>query len=156
MPWRGTSFQALGGAREDLFRVTNPKVQVSAAVMNDITTNVGGASITRPCVSLTIDENGEKVAGGEAWNDADDASKRVDITHEATGEYTIRAQAAEYADWSDTAYPVTFSGAVVTPQSDAPIVATYKILEAASLVVYLFDPADSWAPVDCAFTVDIK
>ena len=150
-----TSHQALGGNREDAMRVTNPKQQIAYTVWNAVQWQVAGMNRTASLVTLTVDAAGQRTSGAEAWNDLDAVPLRVTITHDTPGQYQIQA-AATYPDENGDERAVEFHGAVITPIAAVPIVASFTLDSPTLVTVYLFDPLDSYNPVDVAFTVDIK
>lgn len=148
------SYEELGGTREDRYPVTHPRVQIGMGTWNAVQWQVAGGGKVGALVSLTITSAGVRESGGEAWNQADETSNRVGLTHSATGVYVIAAQAASYPDWSGVAQPVIFLGAIATPRSSSDRRATYTRDSATQITVRIRD--GSGTLVDCDFTVDIK
>lgn len=150
-----TSFDELGDVREDAFPITDPRKQVGSAWVNEIGWQTAGMNKVSCLVSLVVDAAGQRVSGGEAWNQDDDEAKRVTITKSATGVYEIEAQAAEYPDWSDTNRPVVFYGAIVSVESATSVrPPTYVRDSATKITVRTWDA--SGVAADLPFTVDIK
>lgn len=153
-----SSFDDLGGAREDRFPVTLPRKEVGMTTWNAMQWQVAGMNKLAPLVSLTVSAAGEKEAGGEAWNTSDDADLRVTITKTGTGVYEIAAQDASYNDWRGETGPllaVVFTGAQVTARSATSVrPPTYTLDSATQITVYTWNAAG--AAADMPFTVDIK
>lgn len=153
-----SSHDEFGGTRENRFRVTRPRQEIGAREYSALQWQVAGMNKLAPLVSLTIDDNGDKLAGGEAWNSADEPSRRVAITHPATGVYVIAAQASSYTDWRGDSGPlvaVVFTGVQVTASSAVAIgPPTWVINSATQVTVYTWDAAG--VATDMPFTVDIK
>lgn len=149
------SHRGLGGNRKNVFKVTDPERQLDVAKWNAVQWQVAGMNRVSPLVTLTIAADGSRTSGAEAWNDQDDPALRVAITHDTLGQYQIEA-AATYPDENGVETAVEFHGATVTVQAVVPIVAVYSLDSATLITVYLFDPLDSFNPVDAAITVDVK
>lgn len=153
-----SSHAEFGGTRTNRFPVTDPQTQVGAGSYSALQWQVAGVNKLAAIVSLTVDDDGTKLAGGEAWNSSDDPARRVTITHPGTGVYEIAAAAASYTDWrgeEGPLVPVVFTGAVVSPQSSIAVGApTYTLDSATQITVYTWDAAGMAA--DMPFTVDIK
>jgi hypothetical protein len=152
------SFDDLGGKRQDRFPVTDHETQVGMAWFGWMQWQLAGLNKTGAIVSLTISADGEKEAGGEAWNTQDAEDRRVSITHDNTGEYIIAAQASSYTDWRGDDGPpqaVVFTGAIITPQSATSVrPPTYRIDSPTQITVFTWDAAG--AAADMPFTIDIK
>lgn len=149
------TFDDLGGPRENVFPVTNPRTQLDAKHLTACLWQVAGLNRTGALVSITIDANGARLSGAEAWNPKDDPAKRVAIGNSSVGEYTFTA-ASKYPDETDTERDVIFTGAQVTVHATVPVVAVYTLQSATQIKVFTFDPLDSFNPVAAAFTIDIK
>lgn len=152
------SYNDLGGSRENRYPVTDPRSQIDMAVWNAIQWQVAGMNKLAALVSLTVSAAGEKEAGGEAWNTADDPDLRVTITKTGTGVYEIAAQAASFNDWrgeDGPLLPVVFTGAIVTPRGSSSVrPPTYTLDSPTQITVYTWNGSGSAA--DMAFTIDIK
>jgi hypothetical protein len=153
------SFADLGGKRRNRFTVTDPETQVGMDWFGWVQWQLAGLNKTGALVSLTVNADGEKEAGGEAWNSADEAARRVEITHTpASGVYVIAAQDASYTDWEGddgTPRSVEFTGAIITPRGASSVQPpTYTLDSPTQITVYTWDAVG--AATDMAFTIDIK
>lgn len=150
-----TSFDALGGIRVNRGRVTKPDEQADAAKYNEMQWQVAGMNAVSPIATFTIAADGTRTSGREAWNMKDESGKRVAITHPATGQYLITAQASTYEDWAGIAQSVVFYGAIVSPSSTVSVwPPTWELISPTSIKIYTWDAAGSAA--DMPFAVDIK
>lgn len=151
-----TSFDDLGGTRENVpgFLITDSRRQIDSAWTNEMQWQLAGMNKVSCLVSLVVDAAGQRVSGGEAWNQEDDEDLRVEITKTGTGVYRIDAQAAEYPDWADVNRPVIFYGAIVSVESATAARATYVRNSATRITVYTWDA--SGVAADLPFTIDIK
>lgn len=148
------SHQALGGNRENVLKVTDPKKQLDVAKWNAVQWQVAGMNRVAPLVTLTIAADGSRTSGAEAWNDLDAAPLRVTITHSLTGVYVITA-AATYPDENGVAQAVEFHGAIITAISATSVrPPTFTLDSATQITVYTWNAAG--AATDMPFTVDIK
>jgi hypothetical protein len=152
-----SSYDDLGGTRENAMPITDPRKQIDFAVWNAVQWQLAGLNKLGPLVSLTIDDDGTKLAGGEAWNTEDVPARRVTINHSGTGVYVIAAQAASYTDWrgdDGPLLPVVFTGALISPQSASSVrPPTYTLDSATQITVRTWNAAGS--ATDMPFTVSI-
>lgn len=145
------------GPRTNRMRVTNAVQEKHADIDNDVFWQSAGLQRTCSIATLTVDANGEKTAGGEAWNDQDEPGKRIVIGHDATGVYQFQAPSATAPDWEGTEHPIVFTGAQITLQGSAARSCSYTIdtgNPTAQITVYLFNASN--AAFNAAFTIDIK
>ena len=149
-----TSFRGLGGKRRDVFKVTNPEVQIGMVHYNPLQWQVAGMNRVAPLVTLTVAADGSRTSGAEAWNSEDEAGKRVTITHSLTGVYVITA-AATYPDENGVEQAVEFHGAIITAISATSVrPPTFTLDSATQITVYTWNAAG--AATDMPFTVDVK
>lgn len=150
-----SSFDALGGVRENQHTVTNSRTQIDAPWTNEVGWQVTGMNKISGLVTLVVAADGSRTSGGEAWNPEDDPDLRVEITKSATGVYVIAAQAATYPDWTETERAVVFNGALVTPLSATSVrVPTYTRDSATQITVRTWN--GSGVAADLPFTIDIR
>lgn len=150
-----TSYEELGGSRENRFPLTNAKQQVGFDWTNEIGWQTAGMNKVSCIVSLVVAANGDRTSGGEAWNQEDDPTLRVSITKTGTGVYEIEAQETEYPDWTGTNQPVIFNGAIITALSATSVrPPTYTRDSATKITVFTWNA--SGVAANLPFTIDIK
>lgn len=147
------SRSAFGPTPVDRGPIVDPERQLSAEIGALLFWQVSGAGLTADVAWCVVDDAGDFVVGGEAWDPNNDQADPA-CSHSGTGEYAVEYD-AQYPDKDGTMRTIALRGAIATPQTTADLHAVAEVQSSGRrILVNVFD--DAGTPTDCKFLLTVK